>query len=60
MDFVEKPKYAQNLAFEVAREAAEIITLDSYFYISLKRRKFDQKLKNFIFSLNFRQFLLRY
>ena len=49
MDFVEKRKYAQNLAFEVAREAAEIITFDSYFYISLKRRKFDQKLKIFIF-----------
>ena len=49
MDFVEKPKYAQNLAFEVAREAAELITLDSYFYISLKRRKFDQKLENSFF-----------
>ena len=60
MDFVENRNCAQNLAYEVAREAAEIITLDSYFYISLKRRKFDQKLKNFIFSLNFRQFLLRY
>ena len=49
MDFVEYRNCAQNLAFKVAREAAELITLDSYFYISLKRRKFDQKLENSFF-----------
>ena len=31
MDFVENRNCAQNLAFKVAREAAEILTLDSYF-----------------------------
>ena len=56
MDYVETQKNAKHLALEEGREAAEKITQKIYFYITKKRRKFEQNLKKIIFSKNFRLF----
>ena len=55
MDYVETQKNLENLNMESKGEAAELIILHNYFYLAFKsRRKYDQKFKIFIFSLNFR------
>ena len=52
-------KNCKTLSLKKRQEAAEIITLDAYFYLTWKRKKIDQKLKIFSFSLIF-DILLRH
>ena len=56
MYYVKTQKNAKHLALEEGREAAEKITQKIYFYITKKRRKFEQNLKKIIFSRKFRLF----
>ena len=60
MYYVKTQKNAKHLALEERREAAETITENIYFFITKKRRKFEQKLKKNHFFTEISTILLRY